>query len=133
MYTEPKYVDPLGSCYFYDGAPSIMCYKCAVLRCTFHASTLCQSEVCVGLVKRKGPKTTPTLLLLMMMQPITPIPLCAFVASGIRWACRVFTSGGGGGGIEPPKTGGLGKRAQLTNGILTKEKVGIHGGNFDFE
>ena len=41
--------------------------------------------------------------------------------------------GGGGGGVEPPKTGGFGKRAQLTNTILTQEKVRIHGGNFDFE
>ena len=29
--------------------------------------------------------------------------------------------------------GGVGKRAQLTDTILTKEKVRIHGGNFDFE
>ena len=35
------------------------------------------------------------------------------------WACRVFTSGGGGGAsIEPPKLGGgFGKRAQLTGTI----------------
>ena len=29
--------------------------------------------------------------------------------------------------------GGFGKRAQLTDTILTKEKVRIHGGNLDFE
>ena len=29
--------------------------------------------------------------------------------------------------------GGFGKRAQLTDTILTKEKVRIHGGNFYFE
>ena len=41
----------------------------------------------------------------------------------------------GGGSIEPPKAGGggLGKRAQWTDTIFTKEKVRIHGGNFDFE
>ena len=52
-----------------------------------------------------------------------------------RRACRVFTSGGGGGVNRAPKNwgGGFGKRAQLTNTILTKEKVRIHGGNFDFE
>ena len=54
----------------------------------------------------------------------------------ILWVCRVFTSrGGGGGSIEPPKNrgGGFGKRAQWTDTFLTKEKVRIHGGNFDFE
>ena len=29
--------------------------------------------------------------------------------------------------------GGFGERAQLTDTILTKEKVRIHRGNFDFE
>ena len=32
-------------------------------------------------------------------------------------ACRVFTCRGGGGSIEPPTTGGFGKRAQLTGTI----------------
>ena len=44
-----------------------------------------------------------------------------------------FEFGGGGGSIEPPKTGGFGKRAQLTGTILTGEKVRIHGGNFACE
>ena len=37
---------------------------------------------------------------------------------------QVFTSGGGGGSIEPPKTGagGYGKRAQLTDTIITIAK-----------
>ena len=41
----------------------------------------------------------------------------------------VFHFRGGGGSMEPPKTGGgFGKRAQLTDTILTNEKVRIHGG-----
>ena len=42
-------------------------------------------------------------------------------AAGVpcSWVRRVFTSGGGRGSIEPPKTGGggFGKRAQLTGTI----------------
>ena len=51
-------------------------------------------------------------------------PLCICHAGGLDEregsgrACRVFTSGGGGGSIEPPKTGGgFEKRAQLTGTI----------------
>ena len=46
-----------------------------------------------------------------------------------------FSLPGGGGVNRAPKNwgGGFGKRAQLTDTILTKEKVRIHGGNFDFE
>ena len=51
-----------------------------------------------------------------------------FTLRAVGMACRVFTSGGGGGvNRAPPKLGGgVGKRAQLTDNILTNEKVRIH-------
>ena len=49
MYTEPKLVDPIDTCFSSDGTPHIACYECKVLHCTLHASILCQSEICVGL------------------------------------------------------------------------------------
>ena len=45
---------------------------------------------------------------------------------GLQWACRVFTSGGGVNRAPQNWGGGVGKRAQLTDTILTNEKVGIH-------
>ena len=53
----------------------------------------------------------------------------AWVVMGQRLGMSGFHfRGGGGGSIEPPKTGegGFGKRAQLTDTILTNEKVRIH-------
>ena len=43
MYTEPKYVDSADTCFFCDCTPL---HECKVLDCTFHASILCQSEIC---------------------------------------------------------------------------------------
>ena len=49
MYTEPKSVGPVDTCFSCDGTPHIACHECKVLHCTLHASVLCQSEICVGL------------------------------------------------------------------------------------
>ena len=49
MYTEPKSVDPVDTCFCCDGTPPIACHKCKILHCTLHASIVCQSEICVGL------------------------------------------------------------------------------------
>ena len=49
MYTEPKSVDPVDTCFSCDGTPHIACHECKVLHCTLHASILCQLEICVGL------------------------------------------------------------------------------------
>ena len=47
MYPEPKYVDPVNTCFSCDGTPHIACHECKVLHCALHASILCQSEICV--------------------------------------------------------------------------------------
>ena len=49
MYPEPKFVDPVDTCFSCDGTPHIACHECKVLHCALHASILCQSEICVGL------------------------------------------------------------------------------------
>ena len=49
MYPEPKYVDPVDTCFSCDGTPHMACRKCKVLHCALHVSILCQSEICVGL------------------------------------------------------------------------------------
>ena len=49
MYTEPKSADPANTCFPCDGTPHKMCQECNVLQCAFHASVLCQSEICVGI------------------------------------------------------------------------------------
>ena len=49
MYPEPKSVDPVATCFSCDCTPHIACHKCKVLHCALHASTLCQSEIGVGL------------------------------------------------------------------------------------
>ena len=48
MYTEPKSVDPVDTCFSSDGTPHMACHECKVLNCTLHVSVLCQSEICVG-------------------------------------------------------------------------------------
>ena len=48
MYTEPKSVDPIDTCFSCDGTPHIACHECKV-HCTLHVSILYQSEICVGL------------------------------------------------------------------------------------
>ena len=49
MYPEPKFVDPVDTCFSCDGTPHTACHECKVLHCALHASILCQSEICVGL------------------------------------------------------------------------------------
>ena len=49
MYTEPKLVDLIDTCFSCDGTPHIAYHECKVLHCTLHASISCQSEICVGL------------------------------------------------------------------------------------
>ena len=49
MYTGPKSVDPVGTCFSCVGTPHIACHECKVLHCTLRASILCQSEICFGL------------------------------------------------------------------------------------
>ena len=49
MYTEPKSVDPVDTCFSCDGTPRIACQECKVLHCTLHVSALCQLEISVGL------------------------------------------------------------------------------------
>ena len=49
MYPEPKYVDPVDTCFSCDGTPHIPCHECKVLHCALHASILCELEICVGL------------------------------------------------------------------------------------
>ena len=61
MYTEPKLVDLVDTCFSCDGTPHIACHECKVLHCTLHASDLCQSEIYVGLCQFWA----PTLLLLL--------------------------------------------------------------------
>ena len=49
MYSEPKFVDPVDTCFSCDGTPHMACHKCKVLDCALHVSILCQSKICVGL------------------------------------------------------------------------------------
>ena len=49
MYTEPKSVDPIDTCFSCDGTPHTACHECKVLHCTLLPSVLCQSEIYVGL------------------------------------------------------------------------------------
>ena len=49
MYTEPKYVDPVDTCFSCIGTSHIVCHECKVLHCTLHGSILCQPEMCAGL------------------------------------------------------------------------------------
>ena len=49
MYTRPRSVDPLDTCFSCDDTPHIACHECKVLHLTLHVSILCQSEICVGL------------------------------------------------------------------------------------
>ena len=49
MYTEPKSVGPVNTCFSCECTPHIACHECKVLHCTLHASVFCQSEICVRL------------------------------------------------------------------------------------
>ena len=49
MYTDPKSMDPVDTCFPCDGTPHIACHEYKVLHCTLHVSILCQLEICVGL------------------------------------------------------------------------------------
>ena len=65
-----------------DGTPHIACHECKVLHCTLHVFVLCQSEICVGL--RQWAANLRTLLLLLLLVLVTPVPVCGYVASGMR-------------------------------------------------
>ena len=85
MYTEPKSVDPVDTCFSCDGAPHIAYHECKVLHCTLHASILCHR--CSVLDCANSGR--PTLLLLLLFLPLllflllTPVPVCRAVASGM--------------------------------------------------
>ena len=87
MYTEPKLVDPVYTCFFCHGTPHIACHECKVLHCTFD---LCQSGVldCADC-------GWPTLLLLLLLLLLlillllTPIAVCGSVASGLCGASSI--------------------------------------------
>ena len=49
MYPEPKFVDPVDTCFSSDGTPHMVCHECKVLHCALHASILCQADICSGL------------------------------------------------------------------------------------
>ena len=87
MYTEPKSVDPVDTCFCFDGTPHIACHECKVLHCTLHASILHQSEICVGLRQFWAATLLLLLLLLMLLLLLllAPVAVCGFVASGMRW------------------------------------------------
>ena len=45
MYTEPKSVDPVDTCFSCDSTPHIAYHELKVLDCTLHACVLCQSII----------------------------------------------------------------------------------------
>ena len=49
MYPEPNSVDPVDTCFSFNGTPHIACHECKVLHCALHVSILCQSEICFAL------------------------------------------------------------------------------------
>ena len=49
MSPEPKSVDPVDTCFSYDGTPHMACHACKVLRLALQEPIFCQSEIFVGL------------------------------------------------------------------------------------
>ena len=49
MYTDAKCADPAGTCFLCVDTFYITCWECKVLHCSFLASIVCRSKICVGL------------------------------------------------------------------------------------
>ena len=108
MYPEPKFVDPVDTCFSCDGTPHMACHhECMLLHCALHVSILCQLEICVGLrqfwtanlavvvvasvVAATTVDTHPVCLPLLLLLRLTPVVVCDSVASGVhcpkcRWS-----------------------------------------------
>ena len=87
MFTEPKSVDPPDNFFFVTAhlsSSATKCHKCKVPHCTFHASILCHSEICVGLHQFWAANLAATVVAFaaivaahaVMVPLITPVPVC---------------------------------------------------------